>query len=596
MSDFIFYYLFMGKLTRFFGNWIVALKTFPIAHLILVFLTGYGFYLVNTSWTGDDTWKLFFAGFLGILLSLVGPLLTLHADGNEKKINFFSRGIQIFSLLFIGGYDWMLSRMSTTPGYAENLLYLGIFPLFMLGILTLIAWIFKSKENKIWFSWTSCLHAIGFGLLAGLIVWGGLSAAIGSINALFDVHFRREWYQYFGVFSLIFLAGSFMLNHYTFVVAELPKGSKTDFELLSTRLMRIFGSYIFLPLAMVYLLIFVAYGLKILITGMRPKGIIIWLGTGYFAWGMLTYYFTFPEQTKFFHWIRRVLFMSFILVALMMIGALGIRINQYGITINRYFVALLILFVVGFSALALFFSKCRIRLFISLLFGLTLLSLYGPLSARNVAFFAQKSRIETMLAREQLALPLQKNALKDLTGAMADQLAETISDFVRTFPYQQRNQVLFNNQYSGGASAWSYGYEVCSYLGAQDYYGTWEDKEESKKISFSLSVFYDFFEKEGIVTDGYAKIYEMNWLDPHITNNKLSYTISGERKSLDLTPYLEDIYLQSTKGKEWFSKDWKPFIIDQGDYRLIIYHLEGEKWEDGKIVLEEYLQGYLLMK
>ena len=88
----------------------------------------------------------------------------------------------------------------------------------------------------------------------------------------------------------------------------------------------------------------------------------------------------------------------------------------------------------------------------------------------------------------------------------------------------------------------------------------------------------------------------MNWLDPHITNNKLSYTISGERKSLDLTPYLEDIYLQSTKGKEWFSKDWKPFIIDQGDYRLIIYHLEGEKWEDGKIVLERYLQGYLLVK
>lgn len=486
MSDFIFYYLFMGKLTRFFGNWIVALKTFPIAHLILVFLTGYGFYLVNTSWTGDDTWKLFFAGFLGILLSLVGPLLTLHAEGNEKKINFFSRGIQIFSLLFIGGYDWMLSRMSTTPGYAENLLYLGIFPLFVLGILTLIAWIFKSKENKIWFSWTSCLHAIGFGLLAGLIVWGGLSAAIGSINALFDVHFRREWYQYFGVFSLIFLAGSFMLNHYTFVVAELPKGSKTDFELLSTRLMRIFGSYIFLPLALVYLLIFVAYGLKILITGMRPKGIIIWLGTGYFVWGMLTYYFTFPEQTKFFHWIRRVLFMSFILVALMMIGALGIRINQYGITINRYFVALFILFVVGFSALALFFSKYRIRLFISLLFGLTLLSLYGPLSARNVAFFAQKSRIETMLAREQLALPLQKNALKDLTGAMADQLAETISDFVRTFPYQQWNQVLFNNQYSGEASAWSYGYEVRSYLGAQEYYGTWEDEEESKEIPFRI--------------------------------------------------------------------------------------------------------------
>jgi hypothetical protein len=47
----------------------------------------------------------------------------------------------------------------------------------------------------------------------------------------------------------------------------------------------------------------------------------------------------------------------------------------------------------------------------------------------------------------------------------------------------------------------------------------------------------------------------MSWLDARIANNKLSYTISGEKKSFDLTPYLEDIYLQSAKGKERYSKD-----------------------------------------
>lgn len=65
-----------------------------------------------------------FAGFLGLLISLVGPLLKLHAEGNEKKISLFSRGFQLFALLFIGGYDWILGGMSTTPGYAEILLYL----------------------------------------------------------------------------------------------------------------------------------------------------------------------------------------------------------------------------------------------------------------------------------------------------------------------------------------------------------------------------------------------------------------------------------------------------------------------------------------
>lgn len=64
-----------------------------------------------------------FAGFLGLLLSLVGPLLKLHTEGDEKKMSLLSRGIQIFALLFIGGYDWILETMSTAPSYAESLLY-----------------------------------------------------------------------------------------------------------------------------------------------------------------------------------------------------------------------------------------------------------------------------------------------------------------------------------------------------------------------------------------------------------------------------------------------------------------------------------------
>ncbi len=38
-------------------------------------------------------------------------------------MSLLSRGIQIFALLFIGGYDWILETMSATAGYAESLLY-----------------------------------------------------------------------------------------------------------------------------------------------------------------------------------------------------------------------------------------------------------------------------------------------------------------------------------------------------------------------------------------------------------------------------------------------------------------------------------------
>lgn len=90
----------MGKLTRFFGNWITALKAFPVSHLILVFLTIYGFYLVD-SHQADQERKLMIAGAFGLLISFVGPLIALHYEGSEKKIRLLNYGFQGLALVGI---------------------------------------------------------------------------------------------------------------------------------------------------------------------------------------------------------------------------------------------------------------------------------------------------------------------------------------------------------------------------------------------------------------------------------------------------------------------------------------------------------------
>lgn len=90
--------------------------------------------------------------------------------------------------------------------------------------------------------------------------------------------------------------------------------------------MRIFGTYIFLPLAFVYLAIFVAYGIKILDYWSATKGCYC------LAWNLIFHLvnadllFYFPREEGFFGLIRKLLFVSFLLVALMMLGALGLRI------------------------------------------------------------------------------------------------------------------------------------------------------------------------------------------------------------------------------------------------------------------------------
>lgn len=581
------------KIKQFFWNRINGLKTFPVAHLILLFLTGCSTYFIHIDQNETRQIKLIVAGILGFLVSLIWPLLTLHAEEETKTIGIINRITQLFALPTIAGYYRLLQGLSENARYAENLLYFWIFPLLILGILTLIARIFRQKEHKIWFSRTSLLHSVGFWLLAGLIVWGGLSGALGSISELFDVDINRKWYEYFWTFSMFLLAGSFMINYYSSVTEYLPKGSHSEFELQSTRLMKIFGSYIFLPLALIYLTIFTAYGIKILITGVRPKGIIVWLGTGYFARGMLTYFLTFAENSRFFDKIRQILFISFVLVALMMIKALQLRIQDYGITINRYFVGMFILFIIGFSVLALCLPKMRLRLFISLLFGLSLISLYSPRNAPTIAFSSQKSRIESLLAKANLKLPLQKDSFKDLTGDGAGQLKDTVIDFVNTQPYEKRNKVLFNNQYSDKDSSRSYGYEIRGYLWIEDSH---REPEESKDIEFKVMIPYNFFNNEGVPINNYNKFYKISWLDPETDDESLSYTLWGERKKLDLTPYLEEIFAQSSTGRIASEGEGEPIIIDQGNYKFIITDFEGTKLENGQLRADRVIEGYLLTK
>jgi hypothetical protein len=91
----------------------------------------------------------------------------------------------------------------------------------------------------------------------------------------------------------------------------------------------------------------------------------------------------------------------------MMAIALGQRILQYGISINRYFIMISILFIIIFSLFSLIFPKNIFRILISFLFGLSVLSLYGPLSATNISFRSQKNQLETVLMKNDIDLPLK---------------------------------------------------------------------------------------------------------------------------------------------------------------------------------------------
>lgn len=138
----------------------MAFMRFPLAHVLLVFLTIYGWKLVEA--TADTDWQIMTAGLLAFLLSLVGPLLSMHLFDEGKRARLRNSFAQVIALLLGIGYYLIIFQLPDNLTYGEGLVLSGVFLLAVLGILTLLAWIFRKREEKIWFSWTSLLQSLVF--------------------------------------------------------------------------------------------------------------------------------------------------------------------------------------------------------------------------------------------------------------------------------------------------------------------------------------------------------------------------------------------------------------------------------------------------
>lgn len=70
------------------SNWFGVTRDFPVASLILVFLTVVGCLFVSDYYQDSDfIYSVFFAGGVAFFLSLLGPIWLLHKK--EKKSNAF---------------------------------------------------------------------------------------------------------------------------------------------------------------------------------------------------------------------------------------------------------------------------------------------------------------------------------------------------------------------------------------------------------------------------------------------------------------------------------------------------------------------------
>ena len=348
------------------------------------------FAIIASTTGADDLWaRLAFVVALGLPLSFA---LTMFAE-----LRAWPRSAMLLTML--AGAGTLAAFFTVWPGMEEKhdaIRYVQLSAAVHLAV-AFLPFVGRDERAGFWQYnrrlFLSFLRAVVF---SG-VLFIGLAIALAALDRLFGLHvpsetYLRLWFVLaFVANTWIFLAG---------VPGDLP-ALAADHEY--PKALKIFTQYILTPLVAVYLLILLAYLVKILLSDEWPSGWIGYLVTSVSVAGILGFLLVHPlRDDPGESWIRayrRLLFIGLIPAALMLLAAFYIRIAPYGITELRYLGALLGVWLFAISVLFTVRREQGIRIIPLSLCVLLLLTLYGPLGATHVAVASQGAR----LAREVAA-------------------------------------------------------------------------------------------------------------------------------------------------------------------------------------------------
>jgi hypothetical protein len=227
------------------------------------------------------------------------------------------------------------------------------------------------------------------------VIYVGLVIALAALDKLFGVHVPGN--TYFRIWLIV----AFVVNTWIFlaVVPENLPALAGDAEY--PRALKIFAQYVLTPLAFTYLVILLAYLVKIVAGGEWPSGWIGWLVASVSVTGLLGFLLVHPLRSDPNEgWIRTYalwLFVGLIPAALMLLVAFWKRIVPYGLTEPRVMGLVLGFWLLGIACLFTARPASSIRSIPVSLALLLLITLYGPVSLTSVSISSQGRRLARML-------------------------------------------------------------------------------------------------------------------------------------------------------------------------------------------------------
>ena len=260
----------------------------------------------------------------------------------------------------------------------------------------------RQGDDALWhfnrLAWFGC----AFGVLAGVVLGGGLSGAFAALDALFGLNVPGELYGDVWTLSLALLAPWLAL-------AGIPRSfdapEATTEQPLVPRPIAFLASYILIPLAVGYFAILYAFMVKIAVFWELPKGEVAILIMGYAGFGVAAHLIAYPLREtgpwhvrKFHRWFYPALIVPAGLLAL----AIGVRVEAYGITEDRYLVMAFAAWLLLLAPFMTLLPRTGLKVAPLSLAVLLALGSFGPWGAEDLSRSSQMGRLMEILTRTDI--------------------------------------------------------------------------------------------------------------------------------------------------------------------------------------------------
>jgi hypothetical protein len=256
---------------------------------------------------------------------------------------------------------------------------------------------------------------VAAGFLTGGLLILIVSAVLHSVNFLFALHLRDEWFTWPVVFIALvilpllccqFLAGRSSDGTPTESAepadgvpaspAEMSPGpSRPEFP---ARLLAISVDYILSPALVIYTLILYVYISLILVNWKLPEGGVAYLVLSFLVVGLVCHLLRLQVEKRHFEWFYKAF--PAIAVAPLVLLWVGIirRVSEYGFTETRIYLVALAALVTVFVGMLVSRRSRRFQLMTLILAGAAVLLTFIPgIRARDFGLRSQQARLERLL-------------------------------------------------------------------------------------------------------------------------------------------------------------------------------------------------------